>query len=79
MNSQGNTGGITIHDLKLYYRAIATKMAWYWHKNRYEDHWNRIEDPGMPPHSYTHIIFDKGMKNHQGKLGSLFNKYCWEN
>jgi hypothetical protein len=73
-NGQGKTqhktnagGGITILDLKLYYRAIAIKTAWYLHKNGYEKQWNRIEDPDMNPHSHAHLNFDKDDKITQWK------------
>jgi hypothetical protein len=56
LSKKGNAGGITIPNFKLYYRAIAVKAAWHWHKTRYEDQWNRIEDQDMNPHN-THLIF----------------------
>jgi hypothetical protein len=60
--------------LKLYYRAIAIKTACYWHKNRYEDQCNRIEDPDMNPCSYACAIFDKGAKTYNGaKIDSSTN------
>jgi hypothetical protein len=55
LNKKSNAEGITIPDFKLYYKAIAIKTAWYWHKqNKY---------PDMNPHNYAHLIFDKGSKN----------------
>jgi hypothetical protein len=66
-------------DIKLYYSAIVIKTTWFWYSERQVNQWNKIEDPEMHPHTYGHLISDKGAKTIQWKKDRIFNKCCWHN
>ena len=72
------SGGITMPDFRLYYKAVVIKTVWYWHKNTHRS-MEQNREPRNGPSTLWSTNIRQSRKDYPLEKDSLFNKWCWEN
>lgn len=54
--------GLTLPDLKTYYKDTVIKTVRYLHKDRSAQQWNKLEKSDTDAHIYGQLIFNKDTK-----------------
>ena len=72
MRKKNGSGALDLPDFRLYNKVIVIKTVWQWHENKKYITMEQYRKPRDTPHTYGHLIFDKGVKNIQCKKDDLF-------
>ena len=75
---QNKTGGTTIPNFKIYYKAPVIKIVRYWQKQTHRSMEQNREPRNKPMITWS-MNFDKEGRNTQWEKDSLFNIWCWKN
>ena len=57
MKRKAREGGLSLPDLKLYYKAAIIKTARYWVRNRGVDQWNKLGTQDTLVKEYRDLLF----------------------
>ena len=81
LSKKNKVEDIILPNLKLYYKVIVIKTAWYWQKKKKKDTQTNETKQKTQKQIHTSRVNSFSTKLPRTYIGekSLFNKQCWEN